>query len=88
MEHPKVGDYIIGNNSIFEITKCYYEGLTRIYDIVELTNPADFLDDLSQHTEHVNNKESHGLGLNTLRHLGKIVNKEEAIKAIEVLFKN
>jgi len=87
MIDPEVGDYVISPNKIYEITGKYKDGLILRYNVRQVDNPADALEfnNIEQIVDYI---DTTAITLSKLRHLGEIVKKEEASKALEVLFKN
>ncbi len=83
MIDPQVGDYVISTNQIYEISDVYKINFNTFYNLRRIENPADILDMMT-----VIDEEIMCINLSRLRHLGEIVKKDEASKAIEVLFRN
>lgn len=90
MVDPKIGDFIIASDEIYEITDRYNEGYGVYYNISLVDNPADSLD-FSGEDNHLKRIikliGNYHLTLEQLKNIGHIVKKEEASKAIEILFK-
>jgi hypothetical protein len=84
MINPEVGDYVISTTKIYEIVSIDKLGLQVFYSIRLVDNPADILNFHSV----LDNTKFAFINLARLRHMGEIVKKEDASKAIEVLFKN
>ena len=84
MINPEIGDFVISANKIHEIVWKGNIGLTTVYTVRLVSNPADCLDITVVNCDEIKNT----MTLSHLRHLGEIVKKADAPKAIEVLFKN
>ncbi len=82
MINPDVGDYVISPTKIWEIVHIGKLGVITIYTIKLVDNPADIL------TMEAVINDTQSMSISRLRHLGELVKKEDAPKAIEVLFKN
>lgn len=93
MYEPKIGDYVIGNKTIYEIVgirpRSFVDAETQFhttYTIQEMADPGDQLEVMFHGTGISIYHVFEGYTLQDLRHLGQIIPKEEASKAIEVLF--
>lgn len=98
MRIPEVGDYIVGSTKIYEIVAIEPMGeiesgngglsgfnINTTYSVQEINDPGGFLE-YEEATYHISFTTS-GISLSKLRHMGEIIPKEEASKAIEILFK-
>jgi len=79
MNNISIGDFVVGNSTIWEIVSIEKSPTLTLYGIQNLPQPGDFLDDLSNNSQIMYVNHSH------LRHLGEIVPKDSA-KALEILF--
>ncbi len=89
MQTINIGDYILGNKEIWEIIDIRKEGVDTVYDIQEVSQPADFLEvfdhSKGQYETAKVSKTMVGVTRGYLRHLGELVPKDSE-KAIKTLF--
>lgn len=82
----KIGDFCIGNDGhVYEITNISKQGLDSFYELKVLTEPGDFI--LDGEKIDIDFETTIVLARNELRHLGRLIPKEESEKVIEILFK-